>query len=134
MEKTYSELLMLLAVWSTSFVGFLLFIFVTRKNNKKYNNPSIIKVLLPLSIATTVGMFALVKLLAVLFISEYVGNTVEVIAFAMAFVVPDLFLPVFLISRRTSKNEATPPNPEYDNGFALPHHPTGETPEFAKNW
>lgn len=99
MEKTCFELIFVFILWFLAFLFFLLVMFITRKDNRKYNNPNFFTMVAPISLASSIGIFAVFKLI------EYSTNLNDSanIGFIMAFAMPFIASLSFINSVRTPK-------------------------------
>lgn len=107
MEKTYVELMMLLGIWIASFLTYLLLFFIARKDMRRYDNPSFFKTILPISLASSVGMFAAIKLLSFVVGQmglNYFSYLFEMVGYPMAFVTALVFTMTYVESVRTPKH------------------------------
>lgn len=107
MEKTYNELLVLFGIWAASFLAYLFLMFAARKDVRRYKNPSILKTILPISLASSVGIFAILKLCS--FTMEQMGlhhfaYLFGIVAFPMAFIASIVFAMTFTESMRKPKH------------------------------
>lgn len=100
MENIFSEIVPILIIWMVSllFIFFLMFV-AMRKDNRRYNNPSFLKKITPISLATAIGSLAIIKLFALLImpLSKYAAHT-------MVFIAPLLIIFTYLPSWRTPKH------------------------------
>ncbi len=107
MQKTYIELLLIFGMGIASFLMYILLTFIARKDMRRYNNPGLFKNILPISLASSIGIFAPIKLLSFTVGQMglyYFSYLFEAVGYPMAFIAPLVFTMTYMESVRTPKH------------------------------
>lgn len=107
MEKTYTELVLILGMGIASFLTYIFLAFVARKDMRRYNNPGLLEKILPISLASSIGIFAAIKLLSFTVGQmglDHFSYLFGIVGYPMAFIVPLIFMMTYMESVRTPKH------------------------------